>query len=666
MTAPAPLPLRLGRHDCADLSRAESREWLVTNGAGGFAAGTVAGIRTRRYHGLLVAALDAPLGRTVMATDVHEHVTVGERDTPLHAARWWDDSVSPRGFEHTEAFWLEGQVPVWRFAIGAVCLEKRVVMAPGQNVTVIRYRLVRAPGPVRLTVKVLAAYRDFHATTHGDGWTMDVAARDADVEVTAFPGARPLRVRGDGLALAPAHTWYEGFLLGRERDRGLDSRDDALHVVTASGTLAAGDEVTLLLSAEADAVDAATVVAQAAQHEAEVLARYGQAQGAQADAVGARLALAADQFVVRRDVAGHRGATVIAGYPWFGDWGRDTMIALPGLALSAGRPELARDVLTTYARFVDRGMLPNRFPDAGGAPEYNTVDATLWYVEAVRAYVAATGDLALARELWPVLGDIVAHHEAGTRFGVGVDPRDGLLRSGEAGVQLTWMDAKVGDWVVTPRTGKCVEINALWFNGLVALADLAARLGHDAAPWRARVARVRASMERFWCAEAGHLYDVVDGPAGDDASLRPNQIFAVSLAATALDPARQRAVVDACERALLTSHGLRSLSPDHPDYRPHYGGDPLARDGAYHQGTVWAWLLGPFALAYHRVHGDAAAARALLEPLVDHLAAHGVGTIAEIFDGAPPHLPRGCPAQAWSVAEVLRAWTTLAPTVETP
>jgi predicted glycogen debranching enzyme len=624
----------------------------------------VAGIRTRRYHGLLVAALDAPLGRTVMATDVHEGLTVGDVDTPLHASRWWDDSVSPRGFAHTEAFWLEGQVPVWRFAIGAVCLEKRVVMEPGRDVTVLRYRLVRAAAPVRLTLKLLATYRDFHATTRGDGWSMDVAASGADVVVTAFPGARPLRVSGDGLSLAPAHTWYEGFSLGRERDRGLDSRDDALHVVTASGELAVGDEVTLLLSAAAGDVDAATALARAARHEADVLARYGQAQGAQADAVGARLALAADQFVVRRDVAGHRGATVIAGYPWFGDWGRDTMIALPGLALSAGRPELMRDVLVTYARFVDRGMLPNRFPDAGGAPEYNTVDATLWFIEAVRAYVAATGDLALAGELWPVLDAIVTEHEAGTRFGIGVDPDDGLLRSGEAGVQLTWMDAKVGDWVVTPRTGKCVEINALWFNGLVALAELAAELGRDAAPWRARAARVEVGMERFWCAAAGHLYDVLDGPAGDDASLRPNQIFAVSLAASAFAPERQRAVVDACARALLTSHGLRSLAPDDPAYRPRYGGDPLARDGAYHQGTVWGWLLGPYALAHHRVYGDAAAARALLEPLVDHLGAHGVGSIAEIFDGAPPHLPRGCPAQAWSVAETLRAWTTLAPTPE--
>ncbi|MDF1524108.1 MAG: amylo-alpha-1,6-glucosidase, partial [Trueperaceae bacterium] len=375
--------------------------------------------------------------------------------------------------------------------------------------------------------------------------------------------------------------------------------------------------------------------------------------------IGARLALAADQFVVRRRVGDREGASVIAGYPWFADWGRDTMIALPGLALATGRPELARDLLVSYAGFLDAGMLPNRFPDAGGAPEYNTADATLWYLEAVRAYVAETDDLGLARELWPTLLAIVAAHERGTRYGIGVDPNDGLLRAGAPGTQLTWMDAKVGDWVVTPRAGKPVEINALWFNGLVALGDLAERLGTPAGPWRDRSARVAMSLQRFWRPQSGYLIDVLDGPDGDDPSLRPNQLLAVSLPACAWSAERQRAVVDACAGALLTSHGLRSLTPSHPDYRPRYGGDPWSRDGAYHQGTVWGWLLGPFALAHHRAHGDARAARTFLEPLVDQLHTHGLGSLAEIFDGDPPHRPRGCFAQAWSVAETLRAWTLL-------
>ena len=468
MTALDPLPIRLGRASCGDLERAESLEWLVTNGAGGFACGTVSGIRTRRYHGLLVAALEPPLGRTVMATEVHESIGLGGSDTPLHASRWRDESVSPRGFEQAEAFWLEGRVPVWRFCVRSVCLEKRIVMDPGRNITVLHYRVVRALLPLRLTVKVLATYRDFHATTQANGWQMDVAEGAKEIVLTAFPGARPLRVLSDTLSLTASHSWYRGFLLRRERDRGLDSSDDSLHMATGTVELEVGGEATLVLSAEPDGIDATAVLARAAGHEAEVLARYREKQGPRADPVGARLALAADQFVVRRDVGVHRGSTVIAGYPWFGDWGRDTMIALPGIAFSTGRPELARDILTTYARLVDRGMLPNRFPDAGGPPEYNTVDATLWYLEAVRGYVEATDDLELARELWPVLEQIVGHHERGTRFGIGVDARDGLLRSGEEGVQLTWMDAKVGEWVVTPRSGKCVEILAHVIHGLAA------------------------------------------------------------------------------------------------------------------------------------------------------------------------------------------------------
>jgi predicted glycogen debranching enzyme len=351
--------------------------------------------------------------------------------------------------------------------------------------------------------------------------------------------------------------------------------------------------------------------------------------------------------------------TVIAGYPWFGDWGRDTMIALPGLAIATGRTDIGARILRTFAAFVDRGMLPNRFPDQGEAPEYNTVDATLWYFEAIRTCHAATGDDGLLKELFPVLENIIDWHVKGTRYGIAVDPADGLLRSGEEGVQLTWMDAKVGDWVVTPRTGKAVEINALWYNALRAMADFGRRLGGPSTAWDGMAARVAASFARFWNADGGYCADVVDGPHGDDASLRPNQIFAVALPHTPLAPDRQRQVVDACARHLLTSHGLRSLAPGDPQYRGQYGGDQWARDGAYHQGTVWSWLLGPFALAHFRVYGDRVAARAFLEPMAHHVGAYGIGSIAEIFDGDPPFRPGGCVAQAWSVAETLRAWQEL-------
>ena len=660
MSAPVPLPIRFGRATCGEVEAAERLEWLVTNGIGGFASGTVAGVRTRKYHGLLIAATDPPAGRTALATDLHESLRVGRQEIALHASRWRGEVVDPHGYVHHEAFWLERRVPVWRFCVGEACIEKRVAMVPGRNVTVVGYRAVRAPRPLRIMVKVLVTRRDFHATLRADAAALIAADEGGEVWVRGEGAGPTLRIAGDGVALAPVGVWYEGFLLARERDRGLDHLDDAFQAATASVELTEGEEAYLTFAADRDPVDAAAAFRQVARDEAAVLARYAARHGALADPVGARLALAADQFVVRRRADGRDGASVIAGYPWFADWGRDTMIALPGLTLAAGRPELARDLLTSYAAFVDGGMLPNRFPDAGGDPAYNTVDATLWYLEALRAYVAETDDLDLVRELWPTLLGIVGAHERGTRYGIRVDPNDGLLRAGVSGTQLTWMDAKVGDWVVTPRVGKPVEVNALWFNGLVALRDLAVRIGEPSEPWAVRAARAEASLQRFWNPRRGYLLDVLEGPDGHDPSLRPRQLFAVSLPASAFDAERQRAVVDACARALLTSHGLRSLAPDHPDYRPRYGGDVLARDGAYHQGTVWAWLLGPFALAHLRVHGDAGAARAFLEPLVDQLHAHGVGTLAEIFDGEPPHRPRGCFAQAWSVAETLRVWTVLA------
>jgi predicted glycogen debranching enzyme len=399
-------------------------------------------------------------------------------------------------------------------------------------------------------------------------------------------------------------------------------------------------------------------------HEAQVLLAWRKAQPAAGEAPAwiERLVLAADQFLVSRPLADDpAGLSVIAGYHWFGDWGRDTMVALPGLTLCTGRPQAARRILTTFAPFVDGGMLPNVFPDAGERPEYNTVDAALWYVEAVRAYHAATGDDATLRELYPALERIARGYLSGTRYGIRVDPTDGLVTAGEAGVQLTWMDARVGDWVVTPRIGKPVEINALWYNALVALGALARRLERPAGEWTALAARAAAGFERFWNAAAACCYDVIDGPGGHEAALRPNQVLAVSLPASPLSPERQRLVVDACARHLLISYGLRSLAPGEPGYQPRYGGGPRERDGAYHQGTAWAWLLGPFALAYDRVRGDREGARALLEPMAQHLADHGVGSIAEVFDAEPPFTPNGCIAQAWSVAETLRAWCALAP-----
>jgi predicted glycogen debranching enzyme len=380
-----------------------------------------------------------------------------------------------------------------------------------------------------------------------------------------------------------------------------------------------------------------------------------------ADAPGwvLRLVLATDLYRIARPIPEvPDGRSIIAGYPWFGDWGRDTMISLPGLCLATGRSDEARLILETFARFVDGGMLPNVFPGAGDKPEYNTVDAALWYVEAWRAYLEATGDESALRRVFPVLASIIDGYARGTRYGICVDPGDGLVRAGEPGVQLTWMDARVGDWVVTPRIGKPVEINALWYNALLALAGMAERIGIPGDANRAAAEKAKAGFARFRPPDGKGLYDVIDGPNGDDPSLRPNQIFAVSLPASPLDPEAQRSVIEACA-PLVTPYGLRSLAPDDLAYRGVITGPPYQRDGAYHQGTVWAWLLGHWALANYRVNGDPVAAQGLLAGIEPHLSDAGLGQISEIFDGDPPHTPRGCPAQAWSVACVLEAWWKL-------
>jgi predicted glycogen debranching enzyme len=462
------------------------------------------------------------------------------------------------------------------------------------------------------------------------------------------------------------YQWYHNYRLSVEEYRGLDPLDDNLHAGLFEATLEPGGSLTLVAATQVEAdLDGDQAYARRQAYEADLLA-WARPHLPDAPPEVEHLALAADQFVVHRPVPGagggegeKQGRSIIAGYPWFSDWGRDTMISLPGLALTTGRPEVAARVLRTYAHYVDKGMLPNRFPDEGQAPEYNTVDATLWYFEAVRCYHAAADD-DLLQDLFPVLAEIVDWHRRGTRFGIGLDPDDGLLRAGEEGVQLTWMDAKVADWVVTPRSGKPVEVNALWYNALCIMADLARHLGQDPVVYDELAEQAAAGFGRFWSEERGYLYDVLDGPRGDDAALRPNQLLAVSLPHSPLPADQQRAVVDACARHLLTSHGLRSLAPEDGQYIGRYGGGRRQRDAAYHQGTVWGWLIGPFIRAHLRVYGDPAAARAYLAPLLRHLAAHGVGSVSEVFDGDAPFAPRGCIAQAWSVAELLGAWQATA------
>jgi predicted glycogen debranching enzyme len=658
--------IHFGREVCGDLGQAEAREWLVTNGIGGYASGTIAGLLTRRYHGILVAALQPPLGRTLVLAKLDDTALYGDRFYPLHTNRWADGAVGPHGYWQIERFSLEGTIPTWRYACGDAILEKRIWMQPGANTTYVYYQLIRATQPLTLTVKAMVNYRDYHSSTRGQGWQMTVTPGERGVEVSAYPEAMPLQINSDRATVTANHDWYYGFELAVERYRGLDGQDDHLHAATFEVVLQPGESLTLVASTEQVAsTDGESALKLRRIYEQKLLGLWKTSRPIDAREVPTwvqHLVLVADQFLVNRSTADDpHGKTIIAGYHWFGDWGRDTMISLPGLTLTTGRPEIARSILRTFARHIDQGMIPNRFPDAGEVPEYNTVDATLWYFEAVRTYFATTGDDDLVHDLFPVLAEIIDWHCRGTRYSIHLDPADGLLYAGEPAVQLTWMDAKIGDWVVTPRTGKPVEVNALWYNALRTIARLARQIGKPHQEYDAIADRALARFSRFWNSDLGYCYDVLDGPDGNDDALRPNQIFAVSLPESPLTPGQQKSVVDVCGRALLTSHGLRSLSPDHPQYQAHYGGNQYSRDSAYHQGTVWGWLLGPFVQAHLRVYNNPARAREFLEPMIDHFNAHGVGNLSEIFDADAPMTPRGCIAQAWTVAEVLRVWFATEP-----
>lgn len=639
-----------GRGVCGNIAEAECREWLVTNALGGFSSGTIAGTLTRRYHGLLVAALKPPLQRTLLAAKLDETVTYRATSYELAANRWRDNYLSPRGFELIERFELDGSTPVWRYACADALLEKRIWMEQGANVTHVRYTALRAAFPITLQLRALVNYRDFHGNTHAGDWQMLVRPCEDGLCVEAFEGAQPLYVTADRAGCEIENVWYRDFILAEETRRGLDDRDDHLCAGRFAATLAEGQSLTV--SARAGAAESATTRTEAAGGEPGDGA-------AENDAVLARLTRAAEQFIVARPTENDpEGLTIIAGYHWFGDWGRDTMISLPGLTLVTGRAQVAGRILRSFAQYVEGGMLPNFFPEAGEAPEYNTVDGALWYLEAAGAYVDASGDLQTLRALWPSLNDVIASYRKGTRYNIHMDA-DGLIVAGAPGVALTWMDAKIGDWVVTPRMGKPVEIAALWYNALARMTAMAQRLGRSSTEYSQLAELVRDGFARFWNHDAGYCYDVLDGPGGDDGSLRPNQIFAVSLPHSPLDSARQRSVVDVCAAQLVTSHGLRTLAQSEARFVATYGGSPRDRDAAYHQGTVWPWLLGPFAIAHARAYGNKARAKSFLEPLVGQLFDRGLGTLSELADGAAPFRPNGAIAQAWSVAETLRAWKYL-------
>jgi predicted glycogen debranching enzyme len=652
-----------------------TREWLVTNGLGGYASGTVSGIPTRRYHGLLVAALPAPLGRTMMLNHLSEQVRLPDgRVVRFGGQEWVGGRLELHGAGDLLEFRLEDGLPVWLYRLDASVIEKRVLLAHRLNTAYVTYRLVAGEGTIRLKLRPAVHFRFHDAPVNTPLPTAYTLTAVNDLcQLSAGPELPPLRLMlcGENRAFTIEGKRMQEVLYRIEEARGYVAAGELWTPGYFRVDLSRDHPATLVASTEPWETVQALPPEQAQQAERDRRERLlERTRRAARTPVGAELALAADQFLITpvgrfEDAALARASgdelrSVIAGYHWFTDWGRDTMLSLEGLALVTGRHVEAGYILRTFARYVRDGLIPNYFPDGKVEGVYHTADATLWFFHALDRYLEYTGDHATLRRLLPVLRDIVEHHERGTRFGIGVDPRDGLLKEGAPGCQLTWMDAKVGDWVVTPRRGKAVEINALWYNALCLLEGwVRAEAGEgEARPLAERAERVRASFNaRFWNAERGYLYDVVDGEGGDDPACRPNQVLAISLPHPVLDPAYWQPVLGVVERRLVTPVGLRSLAPGHPDYKARYFGDLRSRDAAYHQGTVWAWLIGPFLDAWLKVHpGDRAGARRFLAGFLPHLGEACVGSISEVFDAEAPFTPRGCIAQAWSVAEVLRGW----------
>ncbi|MDE3076405.1 MAG: glycogen debranching enzyme N-terminal domain-containing protein, partial [Chloroflexota bacterium] len=616
-----------------------SREWLCTNGLGGYASSTFAGCNTRRYHGLLVAALQPPVGRTLLLSKLDETLWVGPSWFDLGTNEYHDGTIQPDGYRYLSEVKLELGIPTWTFTFPGWRLEKKVWMEHEQNTTFVRYALAEAASACRLELAPLCAFRDFHSEQHGSpDWQFRTWQDERGWRIEAYDGAQPYWLACDHPAgLDPQADWYWQFLHREERERGLDYLEDLFRPGTMAAAIVPLQPVLIRASTEAEPAPFAGALERAEERARTVIASgFGSKTGEDAEAspVRAQLLLAADQFIVRRDTAVGRGSTIVAGYHWFGDWGRDSMISLPGLTLTTGRLAIAREILTTFAALVSEGLLPNLFAEQGAA-SFNTADATLWFFHAIDCYLRAGRDPALLAELFPTLDGIIQWHLQGTRYHIHVDPADSLLYAGEPGVQITWMDAKIGDWVVTPRIGKPVEINALWFNAICLMAAWARELQLDASEYQRLATEIGASFRRrFWYAAGNSLYDVVDGPEGNDSSLRPNQILAVSLPFAPIFGAQAKTVVDAVSSTLLTPFGLRSLAGEDPRYVARYSGDVWLRDGSYHQGTVWPWLIGPFIDAHVRVYQDRTAALKLLEPLLDHLSsAAGLGTISEIFDG---------------------------------
>lgn len=651
------------------------REWLTTNGLGGFASGTLSGSVSRRYHGLLVAALPAPLGRTVMLSRLQEKLII---DNEIHFLNDQEliDNPASKSCLYLEEFRLDMGLPVWVYQIDNFILEKRILLQRARNTLLINYTLLEAPASLEIELRPAVHFRPLEAavdqdTVDANEYTLTAKANTYQVRGGDYPPLLMQMVGGDHSFNIDNHRW-DNIYFRLEYERGYESVGKHWSPGFFKFSLTQNQSITLVATTEdVDNLPSSFDDVFTAEIERRKNLLATAAVPLQHDEP-AELVLAADQFIItpagRSEetksalALGEEAKTIIAGYHWFTDWGRDTMISLEGLTLATGRYSEARHILQTFSNYICDGLIPNMFPEHDKSGLYHTADATLWFFNAIHRYLHFTADRETLRAILPKLISIIDHHISGTRFNIGIDPVDGLLRQGAEGYQLTWMDAKVGGWVVTPRRGKAVELNALWYNALCLMEkwlgeeqDTAGAIKMHAYAERAR----HAFNARFWNEDKGYLYDVIDGPAGLDDSFRPNQIFSIALPHPVLNREHWSAVVNQIDKHLLTPVGLRSLSPHHADYKQNYDGDLYARDAAYHQGTVWAWLIGPYIDAWIKTYPEKRTkVNDVLAGFYQHMSDAGIGSISEVFDAEPPYTPRGCIAQAWSVAEILRCLAT--------
>lgn len=644
------------------------REWLVTNGRGGYASGSLAGATTRKYHGLFVPNLASPRGRHVLVPRCDEAVLVNGRLFQLSNVESADGRLSGEAHQWLRELRLDRGIVHWCFELGDTVIERSILMVHLHDTVCIRYRLLHGSA-AQLYIRPFVSFRRHDQVLAADAdrsFFVQMEEGYPGVHVAGLPVTLRMTVQPEPATFTSDPQDHNEWVYRIDRNRGEPALERVFSPGWFGASLSHGRPACFVASTDARGVLDGDALAAFAAEQRRLDELVTRSTVDAADQTVRQLVMASDQFIVVpgsrpeesvvAQAQGARVCSVYAGYHWFGDWGRDTMISLEGLTLCTKRYREAGAILETFASYVRDGLLPNLFPEGERQALYHTVDATLWYFHAVDRYLQATSDRALLERLFPVLESIVGHHVAGTRFGIHMDRGDGLISAAADGYQLTWMDAKVNDWVVTPRRGKPVEIQALWYNALALMTRWAAALERTVQiDYAGLASQVRASFnQRFW--NDGALFDVIDGPAGDDPSFRPNQILAISLPNPVLESSRWQAVVDAVRERLLTPFGLRTLDPAHPDYKARYRGDLLARDAAYHQGTVWPWLIGPFIDAWLKVYPDPARAREWLQAFPAHLTEAGIGSISEIFDAEHPHVPGGCMAQAWSVAEVLRAW----------